>query len=162
MTKKTHTLRIDGSRRDFLRTALSVSLLSGVGAFPGIARVASAAGFAAVNNPILAHIMLDGGPDMRHLFPPAFNTAGGSYGNAYWYARARAHGVAANDTALQARWDNDFFSCDERLDPVRHPGKLRLASRYVATGQGRADLQYAGGYLARPRQSDSQHGTGCT
>ena len=97
------------TRRQFLRDALSMSILSGVGAFPGLSRVAHAAGFAAVSQPILAHIMLDGGPDLRHLFPPAFHASGGSYGNAYWESRARSHNIGANNAAYAARWDNDYF-----------------------------------------------------
>ena len=100
--------RINASRRQFIRDTLALSVLGGVGAFPGITR-AQGTGFAAVNKPILAHIMLDGGPDLRHLFPPAFNANGGSYGNAYYEARARAHGIGANNSAYQARWDNDYF-----------------------------------------------------
>lgn len=97
------------SRRQFLRDALSLSVLSGIGAFPGISRVAHAE-FASVNQPILAHIMLDGGPDLRHLFPPAFVPgAGGSYGSAYWEARARSHNIGNSDAAKLARWDEAYF-----------------------------------------------------
>ncbi|MEM7466258.1 MAG: DUF1501 domain-containing protein [Pseudomonadota bacterium] len=99
---------VNKSRRQFIRQALSLSALGGVGAFPGIS-LAQGTGFAAVNKPILAHIMMDGGPDMRHLFPPAYNPNGGSYGNAYWEARARAHSIASNNTAYEARWNDDYF-----------------------------------------------------
>lgn len=100
---------INRSRRQFLRDALSLSVLSGIGAFPGISRVAHAE-FASVNQPILAHIMLDGGPDLRHLFPPAFVPgAGGSYGSAYWEARARSHNIGNSDVAKLARWDEAYF-----------------------------------------------------
>lgn len=107
---------IQTSRRRFLRDALSLSGLIGVGAFPGLSRVAHAAGFAAVTKPILAHIMLDGGPDLRHLLPPAYNPNGGSYGNAYWEARARSHNIAANNAAYAARW-NDYFEVSFNSTP---------------------------------------------
>ena len=107
---------INASRRGFIRDALSLSVVGGLGAFPGITN-AQAAGFAPVNNPILAHIMLDGGPDFRHLFPPAYSSNGGSYGNAYWEARARAHAIASNDTAYQARWNGDYFHVSNNGTP---------------------------------------------
>lgn len=44
--------------------------------------------FAAVSHPVLANIMLNGGPDMRHLLMPPFSTTAGSYGQAFWRARA--------------------------------------------------------------------------
>ena len=107
---------VNASRRRFIRGALSLSALSSIGTIPTISG-AQATGFAAVNRPILAHIMLEGGPDFRHLFPPAFNGNGGSYGNLYWQARARAHGIGANNQAYQARWDNDYFHVSNNGTP---------------------------------------------
>lgn len=107
---------ISHERRRFIRGALSLTALGGLGAIPGLG-AAQAAGFAAVNNPILAHIMLDGGPDFRHLFPPAFNANGGSYGNLYWQSRARAHAIGASNAAYQARWNNDYFHVSNNGTP---------------------------------------------
>jgi Protein of unknown function (DUF1501) len=96
------------SRRHFLRASLALATL-GTGYLPSLMRSARADGFAAVSHPILANIMLNGGPDMRHPFAPPFSSVVGSYGRTYWEARAVIH--SPDDlslAALEARWNNDF------------------------------------------------------
>lgn len=97
------------SRRRFLQSSLALAAFS-TGYLPSFTRFARADGFAPVTHPILANIMLNGGPDMRHPFVPPFSSVAGSYGRTYWEARAVSH--SPDDTslaALEARWNNDFF-----------------------------------------------------
>jgi hypothetical protein len=76
---------------------------------PIIGREAFGAGFATVSQRVLVNLMLAGGPDLRHLLPPAFNSNTASYGYRYWEAKANAHGIAQSAAAYQARWENDYF-----------------------------------------------------
>ena len=96
------------SRRHFLRTSLALAAVVGNGLPLGM-RAAHADGFAALNHPFLANIMLNGGPDMRHLLMPPFSAVTGSYGREFWRIRAAAQG--ANDTAsvLEQRWQQDYL-----------------------------------------------------
>ena len=95
------------SRRQFLMHSLVVGgLLGGV---PGTLRNAHATGFAAVTQPMLANLMLDGGPDMRHLFMPAFSFQARSYGNTFWKARARVHKISDTNAALDQRWRDGYL-----------------------------------------------------
>ena len=75
------------SRRHFLRTSLALAAVVGNGLPLGM-RAAHADGFAALNHPFLANIMLNGGPDMRHLLMPPFSAVTGSYGREFWRTRA--------------------------------------------------------------------------
>jgi uncharacterized protein (DUF1501 family) len=96
-------------RRDFLKAALATGLVYGTGALPTLARIAEA-GFAPVNRRILVNVMLAGGPDFRHLFPPAYNANAASFGFKYWEARARSHDISTSSSgAWQDRWVNDYF-----------------------------------------------------
>ncbi len=96
------------SRRNFLRTSLALAAVLGNGLPLGM-RAAHADGFAALNRPFLANIMLNGGPDLRHLLMPPFSAVTGSYGREFWRIRASAQG--ANDTAsvLEQRWNEDYL-----------------------------------------------------
>lgn len=96
-------------RREFLRAAVAGGALYSVGGLPVFSRTASASGFAAVQDPVLVNVMLAGGPDFRHLMPPAFDTNPFSYGYRYWEARAAAHGIADSVSAFEDRWRNDYF-----------------------------------------------------
>ncbi len=97
------------SRRRFLQSSLALAAFA-TGYLPGVSRIARADGFAPVGQPILANIMLNGGPDLRHPLVPPFSTVAGSYGRTYWEARAISHSPDDTSlTALQARWNNDFY-----------------------------------------------------
>ncbi len=97
------------NRRRFLQSSLLLSTL-GSGLLPSFSRIARADGFAPVAKPVLANIMLNGGPDMRHPFVPAFSSTVGSYGRIYWEARAVIHNQEDPSlAAMQARWNNDYF-----------------------------------------------------
>ena len=96
-------------RRQFLRASLYSGLLYGGGAMPGFVNE-SAAEFVPLQNRILVNLMLDGGPDIRHLIVPAWNPSTDSVGYHYWKNRWRAHRLANNNNAtLQARYENDYY-----------------------------------------------------
>lgn len=95
-------------RRQFLQSALYSSLLYGAGSLPRFVNEASAA-FEPLQRRILVNMFLDGGPDMRHLVAPAFDSNPNSVGYQYWSHRWRAHDIADNPSAWQARWNNDYF-----------------------------------------------------
>ncbi|MCC6709286.1 MAG: DUF1501 domain-containing protein [Gammaproteobacteria bacterium] len=96
------------SRRQFLRTGLALAALVGNGLPFGISK-ARADSFAALSRPFLANIMLNGGPDMRHLLMPRFSAVTGSYGREFWRARASAHGADDVATVLEQRWNEDYL-----------------------------------------------------
>ncbi len=96
------------SRRQFLKTSLAMGIAGSAldWLVPGDA---CAAGFSGLSKPILVNIALDGGPDMRHLLPPAWNNDSGSFGRRYWQVRARAHRAEGGASASQAAWQSNFF-----------------------------------------------------
>ena len=92
-------------RRDFLVNALAAGALgSGLVPLP-----ASRAAAATAPARVLVNVMLAGGPDLRHLFPPAFNTDPASVGYRFWQAKASAHAIGDTPASWPARWDNDYF-----------------------------------------------------
>ena len=96
------------SRRSFLRNSLALAAVLGNGLPCGIRNV-RADGFAALNHPFLANIMLNGGPDMRHLLMPVFSAVEGSYGREFWRVRATAQGVSDTVPALEERWNQAYL-----------------------------------------------------
>ncbi len=100
------------SRRQFLKAGLALGLAGSTGGLimPSTAR---AAGGAPLARPLIVNIALDGGPDMRHLFPPAWTTATGSFGNQYWRARARVQRTDGGGMSAQQRWQSAYM-------PVSH------------------------------------------
>lgn len=74
------------NRRDFLRFAAATGALTWLDA-PAWA--------APLSRRVLVDITLPGGPDLRHLFPPAPDSSPASYAYQYWQARASSHGIAA-------------------------------------------------------------------
>ena len=85
-------------RRDFLRSALIGSMLYGLGTIPRIGSVAQAAAFPGLGRRLLINVQLEGGPDLRYLFPPAFDSDALSIGYRYWQAMAGAHGIDSGDS----------------------------------------------------------------
>ena len=96
------------SRRSFLRNTVALATVLGNGLPWGMSKV-RADGFAALNHPFLANIMLGGGPDMRHLLMPAFSSVEGSYGREFWRVRATAQGVGDTVPALEERWHQAYL-----------------------------------------------------
>ncbi|HKY91709.1 MAG TPA: DUF1501 domain-containing protein [Nevskiaceae bacterium] len=94
-------------RRAFVKRLIASGAVCATGGYSGLAH----AGFAAVNRPILADLMLLGGPDLRHLMPPAYDSNTSSFGHRYWKARHRSHGLGALTGEWKSRWDDDYFHC---------------------------------------------------
>ena len=95
-------------RRDFLRAALFGSVLYGAGGLPRIGSIARADGFPMLGRRLLVNIALEGGPDFRYLFPPAYDSDTMSFGYRYWKSMANAHGIADSNSAYQARWNDAY------------------------------------------------------
>lgn len=98
------------TRREFLRLALAGGALYGSGALPVFSEGAWAAGFPPVDRRVLVKLMLQGGPDMRHLFPPAFDADPQSFGYRFWQAKAAAHELGDSASAWETRWNEDYFA----------------------------------------------------
>jgi uncharacterized protein (DUF1501 family) len=96
-------------RRNFLKTVLATGALYSTGGLPLFGATASAAAFPSPGSRVLANLMLAGGPDMRHLFPPPFDPSPASYGYQFWKSKARAHSIADSSSAWESRWQNDYF-----------------------------------------------------
>ncbi|MEY3220360.1 MAG: hypothetical protein RIT27_1717 [Pseudomonadota bacterium] len=110
-------------RRDFLKlSAGSLFLNAGISSF--FSQTAQAeniqlpTGFPTSIPKILINVTLDGGPDLRHLMPPKYDSNPNSYGYLYWKYRANAHAIAQHETAYQARWENDFLKPSKKLAPA--------------------------------------------
>jgi len=99
-------------RRAFIK-ALAASIVYTGGGLPALGRVAQASSFPTLDNRVLINMMLSGGPDFRHLFPPPFDSNPDSYGYRYWQARAGAHSIAESSSAYQARWENDYLHASD-------------------------------------------------
>jgi len=97
-------------RRQFLQSALCGGLLYGAGGLPEIISSAHASP-APVQERLLCNLFLSGGPDMRHLIVPAYDSAPDSFGNKYWTHRARAHQIGRDHSAqsAQQRWEEDYY-----------------------------------------------------
>ncbi len=94
-------------RRDFLRSAAMASVL-----LAGRARWAPRSARAEVPSTFqrsLVNVTLRGGPDMRHLIVPPFDSQPDSYGHAYWSNRWSAHGIDNDPAAWEARWNDAYF-----------------------------------------------------
>lgn len=96
------------NRRDFLRNALASGAIYSAGGLPLLSESAEA-GFAAVRHRVLAGVTLAGGPDFRHLLPPAFSTNTSSYGNRFWRARAGSFGLGNSSQAMAKHWNSAFY-----------------------------------------------------
>ncbi len=99
-------------RRQLLTSGLAAAAVGGL----GLPR----AGFAELpnllNRNLIVHFMLLGGPDMRHLFPPAFDPAPGSFGREFYRIRASVYGIDPTPAAGEAFWQATF-------DPVSSGGQ---------------------------------------
>lgn len=94
------------NRRRFLQSALASSLIYGVGASPQLMSSARAAIPTGLQN-LLVNLNLSGGPDMRHLLVPAYDSNPDSFGGKYWKHRNRSHRLSTVFTAQQ-RYQQDY------------------------------------------------------
>lgn len=88
-------------RRDFLHTIFWGSFLACTG---WRLRHSLAAPFPGSDKNILLNLLLEGGPDFRHLLVPEFNATPDSYGYNYWSARATSHRIDTTVEAMTRRW----------------------------------------------------------
>jgi len=95
-------------RRDFLKTAIASGALYSAGGLPLLLSDVHGASFPTPSGPIVVNITLLGGPDFRHLLPPAFNSSTSSFGYRFWRSRARAFGISSSASAMQRHWNQRF------------------------------------------------------
>lgn len=91
-------------RRQFLSSLLATGGLAGSGL---ITAPAFASPFTANHPRLLISVLLSGGPDMRHLMPPAYSSQTGTIGYEYWQATASSHGVESA-SEMQARFNDAY------------------------------------------------------
>ena len=101
-------MRHQAARRLFLKRSLALAALAANGLPLGM-EVARAAGAVSLPNRVLVNVMLNGGPDMRHLFMPPWSDTVGSYGREFWRARASAQTVGDTQSALAQRWADAYL-----------------------------------------------------
>ena len=99
-------------RRTFLKSLIYNSLIWGVGLnmkLPGMKAHAQENPFPATHNNVLVNMILDGGPDFRHIFAPEYSSDINSYGHHYWSKRYTSHYIDGTEEAFQTRWNNDYL-----------------------------------------------------
>lgn len=128
-------------RRDFLRFGL---LAGGLSAFPGLVPSASAAVTLARRS--VLSITLAGGPDFRHLFPPAIaaNEASDSYAFRWWAARAASQGI----DAAQRNRDGYYQRYSNAYQPLNRPGTATPAGFGILASCGWLKQRWDAGELA--------------
>ncbi|MFT5572867.1 MAG: hypothetical protein ACI9FR_001791 [Cryomorphaceae bacterium] len=97
----------DFNRRQFMQSAFYSSLLFGADASSIIGSSAYAAP-SPLNKKILVNLNLSGGPDLRHLLVPAYDTADDSFGGKYWKHRTRSHQLEETTATAQQRYEQDY------------------------------------------------------
>jgi len=97
-------------RRDFLHASVAGLTLGGLfSPLSLLAPSAQGAEFPATGKKILLKVILDGGPDFRHLLPPPYQSDENSYGYQYWKNRATAHELGNDSASWQTRWQQDYY-----------------------------------------------------
>jgi uncharacterized protein (DUF1501 family) len=95
-------------RREFLgQSAITAALIS-AGSMPRMMKDAYGE-FAPVDKRFLVNLTLDGGPDFRHVFPPAYDAKQQSYRYKFWSSRAASYNLPDNKTAWRKHWDKTFY-----------------------------------------------------
>ncbi len=97
------------NRRKLLQGAAALATLLPV---TGLHRRANA-DLPALPHPVLVHTMMLGGPDFRHLLPPAYTSDPNSYGNAFYRVRASALRIDATPAAWEAHWRSAYIPLDD-------------------------------------------------
>ncbi|HSC79950.1 MAG TPA: DUF1501 domain-containing protein [Chitinolyticbacter sp.] len=128
-------------RRDFLRLSL---LAGGACSFPGLIPEAAAA--VSLNRRSVLSITLAGGPDFRHLFPPAIaaNEAADSYAFRWWAARAASQGIEA----AQRNRDGYFQRYSSAYTSLNRPGTATPAGLGILASCGWLKERWDAGELA--------------
>jgi len=100
-------------RRTFIKNSIYASLAAmGSTLYPNISEISAnelTGVFPDNNKHALVNLVLDGGPDFRHLFVPKFDSNNESYGFNYWTHRYRSH-YLNQPTAenFNERWTNNY------------------------------------------------------
>ena len=97
------------NRRRLLQGAATLAALLPV---TGLHRRANA-NLPPLPHPVLVHTMMLGGPDFRHLLPPAYASDPNSYGNAFYRVRASALRIDATPAAWEAHWRSAYIPLDD-------------------------------------------------
>ncbi|RFA30825.1 hypothetical protein CAI21_04820 [Alkalilimnicola ehrlichii] len=92
-------------RRTFLKGSLAGIALSQL----PVAFFGSAAQAAGISQRAVVNLTLPGGPDMRHLLPPAFDSNESSFGFQYWRAMRTAHRIGNTADAFRERWQTAYL-----------------------------------------------------
>lgn len=100
------------NRRKFIK---NMALTGAATGFPLLglqsAKAQIATAFPDLGQRIVVFLCLPGGPDFRHLLPPALNSDEGSFGYRHWQARASSQGLDPADAASwNDRWMTDYSS----------------------------------------------------
>ncbi len=91
-------------RREFIKMSATAALFLAIAGVPTDAHAATS-----IASKTVIKITLDGGPDFKHLIVPAFDTTNGSYGAAYWRARASIFRVnASSSNALRQAYNDNY------------------------------------------------------
>ena len=101
-------------RRQLLKM---MSTIAAGGLLPGSLVSRASADFGMPARPILVQVMLLGGPDFRHLFPPAPDPQSGSFGDAFWKVRFRAYGIDGAQIELVRRPAGARAQCRRHPEP---------------------------------------------
>jgi len=93
-------------RRQFLNASLLSALMSGGVSSNAYAKDASY--FAPLNKRVLLNLMMEGGPDFRHIIVPEYSNKPSHFGYHYWRSRAASHGIAETHSSLEKHWQSAF------------------------------------------------------
>lgn len=138
----------------------------------GVVRSTRAA-LPALRHPVLANVMLVGGPDFRYLFPPAFTSDPNSYGFKFYEARAKALKIGSTADAFANVWQTKYShvaagstqfgilsSCDW-LTSMWNAGHVALVANVVgAESRDHAHAQLVWESADRSLQQTDKPGTG--
>lgn len=101
------------NRRIFLKKALASSIAAGL-PFTGLQQASAASLFPEIPKKIVVFLHLPGGPDMRFLTPPPYNSTLNSVGYQFWQARAGTHELDVEDPQSWAgRWNTGYTQFTE-------------------------------------------------
>lgn len=107
------------NRRDFLKGGLALSTFLGT-----TPRLHSA--FPSNSNKTIAHLMLNGGPDFRHLIMPVPDN---EYGIAFWQARSSVFSLSPESTSSHFNYFNENYDLvnlgNTRLGVLKKAGWLK-------------------------------------
>ncbi|MCA9520004.1 MAG: DUF1501 domain-containing protein [Myxococcales bacterium] len=93
------------NRRDFIKSALLGGIAMGASIPLLRPRTSRAEPVPDYDKRVLVNLVLEGGPDFRHLLVPEFSSDKESFGYKYWTSRSRSHRIAASNDRMESRWN---------------------------------------------------------